>query len=390
LKTILFHINYLLAGGIEKVLIEILNELDPKKYHIKLSIGYHLVELETLKDRLPKHLEVIYLLDAPILVNNRKKKIQGKRNISGKLFEEIILPAFKKRAQRKKLTIALQDVDVVVDFDMTLAPYYDLLKSKKSIAYCHFSLSNYWDSNKRKLDKLARRLDKYDKVVMLCDEMKEEAAALYPSLANKLVRIYNSLDFDKVQQLASEPDPVVDKLKEGGYFVSVGRLDERQKDFTTLIKGYAQSIKTCGIKEHLVIVGEGPSRNALEKLASMLDISDKVYFTGYQPNPFNWMLNSKLFLFCTKYEGLPTVMIEAEILKKPIIATASPTGIKELLMYGEAGILIAPGDAHALAESICLLVNDTKKQEMFINNTKSILQEFDIKTGIKQFEKLIS
>ena len=225
--------------------------------------------------------------------------------------------------------------------------------------------------------------------------MSTERASVQPknldkSMAIKLVRIYNSLDFDKVWQLASEPNPIIDQLKNDGYFVSVGRLDERQKDFTTLIKGYALSVAKCGIKEHLVIVGEGTSRQTLGKLAASLNIAERVYFTGYQSNPFNWMLNSKLFLFCTKYEGLPTVMIEAEILKKPIIATASPTGIKELLMHGEAGILITPGDEKALSESICKLVNDAKQQEIFINNTKSILQEFDIKTGIKQFEKLIS
>ena len=59
MTTIVFHINVLLAGGIEKVLIDLLRALDPAKYRMKLSVGYHLQELEVLKGSIPSYVEII-------------------------------------------------------------------------------------------------------------------------------------------------------------------------------------------------------------------------------------------------------------------------------------------------------------------------------------------
>ena len=88
--------NSLLAGGIEKVLIELLSGLDPAKYRIKLSIAHNLGELEILRDRIPSYVEVYYILDTPILTNTKKKKVAKNISLPGKLFEDLLLPPFKK------------------------------------------------------------------------------------------------------------------------------------------------------------------------------------------------------------------------------------------------------------------------------------------------------
>lgn len=389
MKTILFHVNSLLAGGIEKVLIELLSGLDPSKYNIRLSIAHNLGELEILKDQLPPYVSVSYILDTPLLTNTKKKKVTQSISFPEKIFEDLILPPFKKREHIKKLTTLIQGVDLVVDFDMTLAPYTHLLRNVKKVAYCHFSLAHYWGGKKSKLDKLAARLGRYDKVVMLCDEMKNKAIELYPFLQKNVVRIYNALDTERIKQLASEPlGDLAENLK-SGYFVSVGRLAESQKDFTMLIKGYAASVKNFGIKESLVIVGEGYSKAPLMALAAELGISEKVLFTGFQSNPYKWMAHSRLFIFCSKFEGLPTVLIEALSLGCPLIATATPTGIEEILMYGKAGILVRMGDDNSLSEAIHTLLTDEALRASFLENSKEILVQFQIQNMVREFERLI-
>ncbi len=277
MKTLLFHVNSLLAGGIEKVLIELLSGLDPAKYNIRLSIAHNLGELELLKNQLPPYVSVTYILDTPILTNTKKKKVTNKISFTEKLFEDLILPPFKRRMHLIKLKELIKDADIVIDFDMTLAGYTKLLSSKKTVAYCHFSFAHYWDGNKQKLNKLADRLSKYDKVVMLCDEMKENAIATYPFLAKNVIRIYNAVDTKRIQTLAQEPLGEYAGLLQHGYFLSVGRLAESQKDFTMLIKGYAASVKNFGIKESLVIVGAGYSR-PLEALSKELGRRRKSHF----------------------------------------------------------------------------------------------------------------
>ena len=389
MKTLLFHINSLLAGGIEKVLIELLHGLDPAKYNIKLSIAHNLGELELLKKQIPPYVSVSYILDTPLLTNTKKKKVTNTITFPEKLFEDLVLPVFKRRAHESKLRELIRDVDIVIDFDMTLAGYTKLLRDKKTIAYCHFSFAHYWDGNKMKLDKLAKRLSRYTKVVMLCDEMKDNAIASYPFLANNVIRIYNAVDTQRIQVLAKESLGDHSYLLQGGYFLSVGRLAESQKDFTMLIKGYAACVKKYGIRENLVIVGAGYSQAPLAALAKELGVDDKVIFTGFQENPYKWMYNCKLFLFCSKFEGLPTVLIEAFSLSCPVIATATPTGIEEILMHGKAGILVKMGDDATLCESIKTLANDTTMQAAFRENAQDILQKFEIGYMVKEFERLI-
>ena len=389
MKTLLFHVNSLLAGGIEKVLIELLSGLDPAKYRIKLSIAHNLGELEILRDRIPSYVEVYYILDTPILTNTKKKKVAKNISLPGKLFEDLILPPFKKMVHTKKLKQLIKDVDVIIDFDMTLAGYTDLFANKKTVAYCHFSFNHYWGGSKRKLDKHAARLSRYTKVVMLCDEMKRNAIELYPSLKDNTIMIYNALDKKNIEALADESLGEWQYLADEQYFLSAGRLAESQKDFTMLIKGYAACVKKYSIKERLVIVGAGPSLTDLQNLAKQEGVPDAVIFAGYQSNPYKFMKHCSLFLFCSKFEGLPTVLIEALSLDRPIIATATPTGAEEILMYGKAGILIPPGDVPAICEAIHHLAHNTEQQKIFKENAQEILQRFDISYMVKQFENLV-
>jgi len=391
MTTIVFHINLLLAGGIEKVLIDLLRALSPEKYRVKLSIGYNLEEVEILKERIPSYVEICYIVDDPKLSFTKKKKIQGNISLPEKLYGDIVLPSFQRKAWKKRIPEIISDADVIIDFDTTLAPYYQLLQDKKKIAYSHFSLAHYWkeNANVSRRDKLARRLAHYDTIITICDEMKEEADTMYPELKGKIVRLYNALDFDKIKAMSAEHIEGFDKMLEKEFFLWVGRLNETQKDATTLIKAYAACVRKYNIPENLVMVGEGPSRKELEELAVTEGMRDRIFFTGFQSNPYRWMKCAKLFLFCSKFEGLPTVLIEALSLSKPIIATASPTGIKEILMNGKAGTLTETGNVEAFCEAIYTLNNNSELKHFYKDNSHSILKEFDISTVIRSFEDIV-
>jgi len=388
MQTLLFHVNSFLTGGIEKILLEILKGLDPKRYRIKLSIAFNMGEQELLKPQIPSYVEVNYLLEHYILTTPHKNKKTGQTNTLEKALSEMVLPSVQKIVKRNKLKKILHDVDVVIDFDTTLAPLYKLFAHKKSIAYCHFGFDNIWKGKRRKLDKLAMRLSHYDKLVMLCDEMKEDAAKMYPVLMPKLVRIYNALDLETIRDLSNESVEIPDEFLKHGYFISVGRLHEAQKDFTTLLKAYKTARARYGVKEHLIIVGKGGDKIALETLAKDLEIAEKVLFTGLQKNPYKWMHNAKLFLFSSKYEGLPTVLIEAHALGLPIVATKTPTGVTELLMNGKTGTLVAVGDEDEMAIAIKELSADPALQQQYKIKAAELLKQFEIGYMVPKLEEL--
>lgn len=391
MTTIVFHINVLLAGGIEKVLIDLLNALDSSEYRIKLSIGYDLGELEVLKSRIPGYVEINYLVDQPALTFARKKRAVGNISVPEKLYNELLLSPLQKKQWKKRLQEVLADADVVIDFDTTLAPYYKLFRGKKTIAYSHFSLAHYWHEHAHlsRRDKLARRLMHYDKVIMICDEMKEEAIKLYPQLKGKAVRLYNSFDQEKIKEAAQAPLALPEGVEAGNYFLSLGRLNESQKDVATVIKAYAACVKEQGITEPLVIVGDGPDKELLRGLAAKEGVGNKVFFAGFSYEPYPWIKNTKLFLFGSKNEGLPTVLIEALALERPVVATACPTGVKEILMYGEAGTLVPVGDVAAMSKAIMDLKDNSSLQEEYKRNAKTILAEFDIATVIEHFKQIV-
>jgi glycosyltransferase involved in cell wall biosynthesis len=387
-KTLLFHVRSFLAGGIEKVLIELLRALDPDKYRILLSIAYDLGDKQVMIGDLPPYVEVHYLVRNPLLVHTYKKKHTANIGVAEKLLGELIVPPIRKKVQKRALKKLVKGADVVIDFDTTLAGMHDVFAHKKSAAYCHFSFTQIWTGNTRKRDKLAKRLSHYDRVVMLCDEMKEDTAALYPFLKEKLVRIFNAMDKERIKKLAAAPVDL-SMLSGQEYIVSVGRLHEAQKDFTTLLKAYIDCVRRYGIKEHLVIVGRGEARERLEQFAAQEGMSDRIHFTGFDANPYRWIAHSKLFLFSSKYEGLPTVIIEAHLLDKPVIATDCPTGVRELLMQGRAGILTPVGDVKAMSDAIQRLITDEALQQEFLENVKGFLHNFDTSFMVEEFERLL-
>lgn len=389
-KTILFHVHNFLAGGIEKVLLDLLQAIDPERFKVILSIAHHLGDKEVLRPQVPAHVEIRYIVESPALNYAKKKKMTGKLSVAEKAVAELIVPFFVKRLHRKKLAAWSKEADVIVDFDMTLGSYHASMTVARKIAYCHFSFAHYWNGNRRKLDKLAHRLARYDKVVMLCDEMKEDASEMYPFLAPKLVRLYNALNLDRIRERGQEPLPDEHAaLADKGFLLSVGRLQASQKDFATVIRAYAAAVRNAGIAEWLVIAGDGSAKEELQELARQEGVGDRVVFVGFQSNPFLWMAKCRLFLFGSRYEGLPTVLIEAQSLQCSIIATACKTGVRELLMHGKAGKLVDVGDHEAMGAAIPVVLGDASLRASYREAAAPFLRLFDIQYMIGEFERIV-
>lgn len=128
--------------------------------------------------------------------------------------------------------------------------------------------------------------------------------------------------------------------------VAVGRLTQ-QKDFPTLLRAFARVRQTRPAR--LVILGEGVDRPELEALVKELDLEADVALPGFVENPYAYMSRASLYVLSSRWEGLPTVLIEALYCGPPIVATDCPSGSKEILANGRHGALVPVGDVKALA-----------------------------------------
>ena len=377
-----FYVESFLVGGIEKVLLQYLKNIDSENNDITLIIGYKQDELERLRNDIPSNIKVEYVLADDMYCTLKKKKAIGKLRKIEKLKMEGT-SWLRKIKIRKRLKELILPEDVIVDFDMTLSPFMKEFKNKK-VTFCHFSLKNYHRGIERRLKKLGNRLNDYDKVIVISDEMKKEGIEMFPFLEKKLVRIYNSFNFDEIYKLANEN---IDKDLEGQYILAIGRLEETQKDFTTLIKAYS---KICNeVEENLYIIGDGRHREQLESLTKDLKIENRVKFLGFRTNPYPYLKRANLFVHSSKFEGLPTVIIEAMILKKMIIATDCPTGPSELLNNGKNGILVEIGNIDEMADNMKKVLLNEEVQKEYLKNSEEKLKEFDARLVMREFENIL-
>jgi glycosyltransferase involved in cell wall biosynthesis len=131
--------------------------------------------------------------------------------------------------------------------------------------------------------------------------------------------------------------------------LGAGRL-VKQKDFPTLIRAF--SLLRQNRLARLMIVGEGGERSRLEAMVQELNLENDVTLPGFVENPYAYMDRAAVFVLSSRWEGLPTVLIEAMACGCPVIATDCPSGPREILEAGKYGSLVALGDVESLAEAI--------------------------------------
>jgi glycosyltransferase involved in cell wall biosynthesis len=162
--------------------------------------------------------------------------------------------------------------------------------------------------------------------------------------------IYNPIVTPRLEEMSRES--LTNPWFEPGappVILAVGRLTV-QKDFGTLIRAFS-SVRRSHVA-HLMILGDGEERAALQSQIQDAGLERDVSMPGYIPNPYPYMKRSSLFVLSSRWEGLPGVLIEALYCGVPAVATDCPSGSREILADGKFGPLVPVGDAKALAEAI--------------------------------------
>ncbi|HVV37161.1 MAG TPA: glycosyltransferase [Acidimicrobiales bacterium] len=192
-----------------------------------------------------------------------------------------------------------------------------------------------------------------DRVVAVSDGVADDLARTIGLARNRIAVIYNPVDVARLRAAAAAPTDVVWPDGDGAKLLGVGRLIE-QKDFPNLLRALA-ALPTA----RLVLLGDGEDRVALGALAAELGVAARVCFAGFVDNPFPVFAAADVFVLSSRWEGLPTVLIEALALSPHVVATDCPSGPREILDGGRWGHLVPVGDPAALAEAIAACVTES-------------------------------
>jgi glycosyltransferase involved in cell wall biosynthesis len=164
--------------------------------------------------------------------------------------------------------------------------------------------------------------------------------------------------------------------------VAVGRLQE-QKDYPTMIQALAQVRQARPVR--LVILGEGKERSALEAQIEALGLQEDVSLPGFVMNPYAYLARASLFVLSSRWEGLPTVLIEALCCGTPVVSMDCPSGPREILQGGKYGRLVPVGNVEALARAI----EATLKEQRSSPPLES-WQPYDLHNVVDQYVNLLA
>ncbi|MCI9388622.1 MAG: glycosyltransferase family 4 protein [Lachnospiraceae bacterium] len=140
--------------------------------------------------------------------------------------------------------------------------------------------------------------------------------------------------------------------------ITVGRLTA-QKNHKILIEAF--DIIKSRINDNLIIYGEGPAREELERMIKEKGLGDRVFLPGNVSNIENHLAAAKLFVLSSDYEGMPNALMEAMAVGVPCISTDCPCGGPRMLIEdGVNGLLVPVDDKEALDHALLLLLTDER------------------------------
>jgi glycosyltransferase involved in cell wall biosynthesis len=136
---------------------------------------------------------------------------------------------------------------------------------------------------------------------------------------------------------------------------TVGRLHEVKRQ-DRLIRGFA---RVAGTRDdvHLLLVGDGPLRDDLGRLADELGVGGRTHFAGYQAEPERFLGAMDVFALTSRSEGMPLSVLEAWAAGLPVVGSRVG-GLPELIDDGRTGLLFDPEDEGALADVFAGLLDD--------------------------------
>lgn len=358
----MFRIRSMQMGGVPKVLIDVLKNLDRERFEPSVLLQINQGEL---LDDIPDDVKVTALAKGrhemsfikPILFIQlvmRNVKIQ-----MYKIFPSLI----------KKKLFETPDIEIAITHsslpDLLRSPF----KNSKKVNWFHTDIS--WHHTKEYGEKIARMMKKCDLTIFGSLHTRLTFEKFLNVKIYNGIHIHNTFDEKNVleKSLLEIPDlkyRFVDKRRK--IFVSVGRL-EYQKGYDFLIEVHKELLDE-GFDHIIAVIGDGSENINLKNKIKFFSIEESFLLLGNQNNPYPYIKNADYYIQSSRYESYPIVLGETLILNKPIIST-NVGGIGELLSHGKTAYLVN-FDKDELKSAMKKFMQNPKLVEEIKNEQKKI------------------
>ena len=347
-KILFFHFD-MQGGGAEKVLVNMLKQLNPKKYDITLQAIFGVGV--NLKD-VPRHVHFQCVF---------RHVFRGFSTVM-KLMPPWFWHGLFVRGR--------YDVEIAY---LESSPSRILsgckAKGTKKVSWIHtaFSEKEKILGAYRSQNEAIRCFNQFDKIVFVSQNARDAFLKMLPEVTVEKEVLYNINDFDRIYELAKEPLDIP-LPKETLNLCAVGRLTP-VKGYGRLIMAVAKLRQDIGAHFNLYVIGMGEERRKLENLIGENGLQGIVHLLGFKQNPYQFISRMDLCVCSSYREGYSTATTEAIALGVPVITTAV-SGMDEILENGKSG-LIVPNTDEGLLEGLMDLLSHPEKIRRYAEAIKS-------------------
>ncbi|MDL5158998.1 glycosyltransferase [Actinomycetospora termitidis] len=170
--------------------------------------------------------------------------------------------------------------------------------------------------------------------------------------------------------------------------VLVARLTH-QKDHATALRAFAR-VRAARARARLLLVGDGPLREDLERLAVELGVSEDVVLTGTRSDIADLLGAADVGLLSSREECAPQALLEAMSSGLPVVATAVG-GVPEMVDHGSTGLLVPAGDVGALADALLTVLDDpVRRRELGRAGQRHVARHVDLEVSTRRAENALT
>lgn len=368
-KKILFLIESFAGGGVEKVFIDLINNIDISKFDITvMSIWGYGVRKKDLRN------DIRYKSIFP--------NIRGISRIFHNFVEKSSGKLLYKYAIREKYDIEI----AFLEGRSTKIIGASSNKLSKKIAWVHLDLFNgHWTDKVFKYDiELEKKYyKKFNDIVFVSNSAKEGFIKLFGNDFENLSVKYNPIIKEEIINKANEEVCDIIKPNNRLLMVTSGRLVE-QKGFDRLLDA-CNRLNNKNLKYELWILGEGWDREKLETYIKENNLIN-IKLLGYKENPYKYIKMGDIFICSSRNEGFSLVIAEAMILGKPILST-NCSGPNELLNFGEYGYMVE-NSTEGLYQGIKEIITKRETLDYYRKKSKERIEFFEHGKRINEIEEL--
>lgn len=360
---VLFLINDLGQGGAEKVMVNLVNNMDQKKFDITVTALFGGgVNERFLRPEI--HYKAIF-----------SKVIPGNSHIM-KLFTPKMLHKF----------LVKEEYDIEISYLEGVAARIISgcqNKNTKLVAWVHCTMNTQSDITEsfRNIVEAESCYNKMNKMIFVSEDVRKSFLDKCNYRGNTEV-LYNTVESDKIIKMSQEDVREVDHEKIG--LISVGSL-KPIKGFIRLMR-IVKKLQEEEYPIHLYILGAGPQRKEIEQFIIDNSLSETVSLLGYQTNPYKYVAKCSLFVCSSLSEGFSTAVTEALIVGTPV-CTVDVSGMKELLGKKNEFGVVTENTEEALYQGVKKLISNPQILNGYRNRAEERGKIFNTSSTVKAVEK---